>query len=297
MNPSSEPCLIVLAGPTAVGKTALSIQLAQELACEIVSCDSRQVYRELRIGVARPSRTELEQIPHHLIATHSIHDPFTAADYASEAAKILGTQFKSRPFAILTGGTGLFIRALIQGLDPQPESSPERRGELNKVLHEVGIEGLQAILLDLNPDSKVDMQNPQRVIRAIEIAEGATVSTGIPPLPYRSILFYLDMDRKELYKRIDQRVDRMFEEGLLEEARALYPLRELNALKTVGYTELFLHFDGIYGLEQAKEKIKQHSRNYAKRQMTWFRNQGFTPIPAATDKAMRQIREQLESTT
>ncbi len=282
---NNQPCLVIIAGPTAIGKTSLTIDLAEHFHSEIISADSRQVFKELIIGTARPSEKELAQVPHHLVGSINITTHYSVADYEHDALSILGEIYKSSKLAFLTGGSGLYIQAVCEGLDDVPAADPILRERLNSRLKNVGIEDLANELSAHDPEaaSKIDLKNPQRVIRALEIihATGRKLSemqTGNrKQRPFRLIKILLDMDREMLYERINQRVDNMMAEGLMEEARNLFNLRHLNALQTVGYKELFDHFEGKTSLEKAVDMIKQNTRRYAKRQLTWFRNKdGFT---------------------
>lgn len=279
---SSTKYLIAVAGPTASGKTSTSIQLAQEFNTEILSCDSRQLYREMNIGTAKPSVEELNQVKHHFINSQSISEDYDAGNFEKDANHILAQLFENKDIAIMTGGTGLFLKSAIHGLDPLPGKNEEIRSKWQKILEQKGIEALQDHLKVLDPQKweSMDRFNPQRVIRAIEICEqsGSThaqlQSANAKPRPYKVILIALDIPREELYARIDARVDQMLEEGLIDEVRSLQEYQHLNALKTVGYTEIFQALNGECSLDEAIEKVKQHSRNYAKRQITWFKKMG-----------------------
>jgi tRNA dimethylallyltransferase len=279
MNHPSPKKLIVIAGPTAVGKTAAAIKLAQLLKTEIISADSRQFYREMSIGTAKPDTEELAQAKHHFINSHSITENFTVGDFEKEALRLLDSLFKTHDQIIMVGGSGLFIQAVTQGFDDLPTADPGIREQLNQDLTEKGIEHLQQKLKEADPDyyNQVDQNNPQRLIRALEVFE----STGKPfssyrkaainSRPFESIKIVLNLPREELYDRINKRVDIMIEQGLVEEARALLPYRHLNALNTVGYSELFDYFDGKTNLQTAIDLVKQNTRRFAKRQLTWFR--------------------------
>ncbi len=280
--------LIVLAGPTAVGKTSYSIQLAQLFKTEIVSADSRQLYKELNIGVARPSFEELNAVPHHFIASHSILEDYNAGKYENEAVETINKLFEKYNVVILTGGTGLYIKAVTEGLDSLPPKNELLRSELQSLIETQGIESLKhrATALGIS-EEKVAFDNPQRLIRAIEIAEGMKHLKPKPTLArnFTTKYFYLNRDRTELYERINLRVDNMIAEGLEKEARTMYANKELNALQTVGYKEFFAYFDGHISRELCIEKIKQNSRNYAKRQVTWFKNQGdYAELPTEFEK-------------
>jgi len=279
MSHLSQKKLIVIAGPTAVGKTATAIRLAQQLKTEIISADSRQFYNEMSIGTAKPDAEELSQAKHHFINSHSITDNFTVGDFEKEALLLLDELFKTHDQLIMVGGSGLFIQAVTQGFDNLPAANPEIREKLNQEFAEKGIEHLQQKLKDADPDyyNKVDLNNPQRLIRALEVFQAtgksfssyrkATVNTR----PFESIKIVLDLPREELYDRINRRVDIMIEQGLVEEVHSLLPYRQLNALNTVGYSELFDYFDGKTDLPAAIDLIKQNTRRFAKRQLTWFR--------------------------
>jgi tRNA dimethylallyltransferase len=271
--------LIVIAGPTAVGKTATAIKLAQQLKTEIISADSRQFYREMSIGTAKPDAEELAEAKHHFINSHSITENFTVGDFEKQALQLLNELFKIHDQVIMVGGSGLFIQAVTQGFDDLPTVDPEIREHLNHELVEKGIERLQKKLKEADPDyyNQVDLNNPQRLIRALEVFE----ATGKPfssyrkavinSRPFESIKIVLDLPREALYDRINRRVDIMVDQGLVDEVRSLLPYRHLNALNTVGYSELFDYFDGKTDLDTAISLIKQNTRHFAKRQLTWFR--------------------------
>ncbi len=271
--------LITVAGPTAVGKTALAIRLAEKYHTVIVSADSRQIYREASIGTAKPSPDELAAIPHFFIDSHSIHDMFTAGDYEREALALLSDLFKTHQTIILAGGSGLYIDAVCRGLDELPKPEPGVREKLNQRFRDHGIGPLQQQLKEVDPVyyQEADLSNPQRVIRALEVFESSGKpfsgfrKQGQSLRPFRIINIGLHTERSILYNRINQRVDRMMDQGLLSEARALYPLKQLPALRTVGYSELFRYMDGELSLETAVSLIKQNTRRYAKRQITWFK--------------------------
>ena len=279
-DPIKKHILLVLSGPTGSGKTDLSIRLAKALNCSVLSADSRQVFKEMRIGSAAPDETQLKQAHHYFIGSKSIHDPFNAGIFEQEALETLATLFKENPIQIVCGGTGLYIDALLNGFDELPESDPEIRKELNSIFTHSGLEALQIELQNLDPVyyAQVDIHNPQRIMRALEVIR----KTG---LPYSSLrkkktaerdfeVIYLatDLARETLYANINARTEKMIEKGWLKEAEELYPHRKLNALQTVGYKELFAYFDGEIGLERAIELIQQNTRRYAKRQLTWLRN-------------------------
>lgn len=271
--------LIVISGPTAVGKTSLAINLAKEINTEIISADSRQFYKELNIGVARPSQKELNSIKHHFIGHISIQDNYNAGEYEAEAIEKINSLFQKYEKLVITGGSGMYIDAITKGMDNLPNVDKSIREELNELFKDNGITPLQEELMgkDIEYYNIVDKQNHIRLIRALEIIRqtGKTfTSFRTNPKKKRDFKikkFVLIRDREELIQRINQRVDIMVEEGLIEEARELYPFRDLNALNTVGYKELFKYFDNKISLEEAIEEIKINTRKYAKRQVTWFR--------------------------
>ena len=277
----ADKVLKVLEGPTAVGKTALAIQWAKRYGTEIVSADSRQFYRELNIGVARPSDAELAEVPHHFIACKSVEEYYSVSRYEEEALALLEQLFAHYDTVIMAGGSGLYVNAVCNGIDELPDPSPALRQELKDLLQEKGIGYLQERLKELDPVfyEKIDLQNSVRLRRALEVC----LTTGKPysslrtnPRKQRPFIierYVLDRPKEELYHRINLRVDLMMQSGLLDEAKALYPHRALNALQTVGYRELFDYFDGKISLEQAVTDIKTHTRRYAKRQLTWLRAQ------------------------
>jgi tRNA dimethylallyltransferase len=273
------PTLLVISGPTAIGKTALAIRLAQTLGSEIISADSRQFFREMSIGTAKPSEAELRAAPHHFINNLSISDEYDAGKFEAEALSLTHKLFKQQDVVIVCGGSGMYIDALCKGFDPLPEVDAVFREKLSALYRTEGISALQKLLLEKDPDyyERIDLQNPHRLIRALEI----TLSTGRPYSSFRKgigkhrdfriLRFALNTERKMLYERIDHRVERMMKAGLEEEARKLLAHRNRNALQTVGYKELFEYFDKKIDLAQAIEQIKQNTRRFAKRQLTWFR--------------------------
>ena len=271
--------LIVIAGPTAAGKTALAIQIAKHFKTEIISADSRQFYREMSIGTAKPSKEELAAVRHHLIDSHSIKDFFSVGDYEKEVINLLKELFKSHDQVVLVGGSGLFINAVCNGFDELPVASEETRTRLNQLLDEKGIEHLQEKLKKADPEyyEEVDIKNPQRLIRALEVFETSgkpfsSFRTNIPKKRnFNIIKLAISPNRERLYEQINLRVDQMLENGLLKEVEGLKEYRHLNALNTVGYSEIFEYFDGKLSKEESIDKIKQNTRRFAKRQLTWFK--------------------------
>ena len=270
--------LKIVVGPTAVGKSGYAVALAREAGSPVVSCDSRQFYRELRIGVARPEPELLAAVPHFFIADRSITEPLSAGGYEVEALALLDELFKTHETVVMAGGSGLFIDALCNGLDDFPEADPELREQLSERLRKEGVAALRADLKILDPESyaALDPANGQRIVRALEvtIATGRKFSsfkTHAPkPRPFAIEKIGLTRPRAELYARIDARVDAMMAEGLLGEVRSLLPYRDLPALNTVGYKELFGYLDGAYDLAEAVRLIKRNTRHYAKKQLTWW---------------------------
>lgn len=273
--------LIVVLGPTAVGKTAYAIELAKSQQTEIISADSRQIFKELNIGAARPSTEELAQVPHHFIATASIHDTYSAGRFERDALTKLAELFENHNTVVCCGGSMMYIDALVNGFDDLPTDG-DVRDELSQRYKAEGIEVLQRELMRLDPEyyNQVDLQNPHRLIRALEVCVVSKSPfselrrNAVKSRDFEVRKIGLDMERDRLYERINARVIRMMEDGLLEEARALWPNRHLQALNTVGYKELFDYFDGTCSLEEAVHKIQQHTRNFAKRQLTWWRRDG-----------------------
>ncbi len=271
--------LLCILGPTAVGKTATAITLAKQLNTEIISADSRQFFKEISIGTAKPSKQELAEVKHHFIGHLSIHDNYNAGDFERDALTILNELFKTHNTVIAVGGSGLYVKALIDGLDDMPKADEDLRSELNELYKTEGILALQNKLLIINENiyQQTELQNPQRVMRAIEVAlamqKGFVPNKKKNPREFNVIKVVINLDREVLYQRINTRVDLMMQEGLLNEAQTMQPYKDNYALQTVGYTELFNHLNGDYTLPKAVELIKQHTRNYAKRQITWFKKE------------------------
>lgn len=296
-----QPTVILIAGPTASGKTSLSIEVAQHFQTEIISADSRQCYKEMRIGTAVPHPEELAAVPHHFIHSHSIHQPLTAGKYMEQARSIIKELFRKKDIVVVSGGTGLYIKALIHGIDKLPNIHQQTREKVKEIFAQEGIEALRQLIQKNDPVylEKADIHNPARLMRAAEIIieTGKAYSSFLQQqteqqLPYRIISVVIDHERSVLYDRINKRVDLMIETGLEDEVRSLLPYKDLTTLHTVGYSELFEYFDNFMTLPEAISAIKQHSRNYAKRQLTWFRNQDsfeFYPPDRIKEEIFRQI--------
>jgi tRNA dimethylallyltransferase len=273
--------LIVIGGATASGKTDFAIRLAQYFKTSIISADSRQFYREMSIGTAKPTAAELAAAPHFFVNNRSIHEPYSVGDFEREALAILATVFEKNEVAVMVGGTGLYLKAVCDGLDVFPDTPLSIRQEFEAIFEKQGIAPLQNLLqnVDLQYFNQVDQHNPARLIRALSVwkVSGQPYSSFLSAPKaerfFEPIYIALDLPRAVLYDRINRRVDAMVAAGLVEEARDLFPYRHLQALQTVGYAELFEHFLGNCTLETAIDKIKQHSRNYAKRQLTWLRKE------------------------
>ncbi len=276
-----KTCLVI-AGPTAVGKTALAIAVAQALGTEILSADSRQCYQGMAIGTAQPTPEERAFVPHHFVDCFSVTEGLNAGFYEGYGLRILDEIFRKKDVAVVCGGTGLYIKALLEGLDEMPPVIPEIAGAVEAGYKENGPDWLRERLLEEDPKTfaVIDNRNPARLLRALSFHRSTGKSLvdfrkNTPvERPFRVVKIALDLPRPVLYDRIHQRVDAMMGNGLLEEVKAMLPYRDLRPLQTVGYSELFRHLDGKWTLEEAVDKIKQHTRNYAKRQLTWFRNAG-----------------------
>lgn len=293
-TPLQHKYLITVIGPTAIGKTALAIEIARHFKCDIISADSRQFFKEMAIGTAIPSKDELAAAKHHFIQNISIFDDYTVGDFEREAIAKLDELYKSNDFAVMVGGSGLYIDAVLKGFDDFPDIDIAVREKLKAEYENQGIEYLQQELQRLDPVhyEKVAKENPQRLMRALEVCIGSGkpyssfLNIKKNSRSFTPIIIGLDADRELMYDRINQRVDIMVDSGLLEEARGLYPNKKLNALQTVGYKELFSYFDEEFTKEFALEEIKKNTRRFAKRQMTWFkRNEAAkwfdfkTPLP------------------
>lgn len=274
-----EKTLVAVIGPTAIGKTALAIQLAQHFDTEIISEDSRQFFKEMEIGTAKPDQEELAAAKHHFIDSHSIQQLFSTGDFEVQGLRKLDEIFDRHDLAIMVGGSGLYVNALINGLDEMPEIDLSIRTQLNEQFKEEGIVPIQLQLAKVDPEyfAKVDQQNPQRMIRGLEVflSTGEKLSSMLSAIkkerPFNVIKIGLNTDRALLYDRINKRVDQMVKKGLIEEVKSLIEFRAYNALNTVGYSEIFEYLDGKISLEDAISSIKQNTRRFAKRQLTWFR--------------------------
>jgi len=270
---------IIISGPTAVGKTSVAVELASHFGTEIISADSRQCYKELNIGVAKPDEVDLAKVKHHFISSHSIHESITAVEFEKYSLNAIETIFENNDVAVLVGGTGLYIKAFCSGFDSIPPVSPEIRHSIIQQYELLGMDWLKESLIQKDADfaNSGEMKNPQRMMRALEVVE----STGKSILSFQSqqkkvrdfniLTFGLELPRPDLYNRINSRVDLMMQDGLLKEVESLVPHQKLNALQTVGYTEIFDFVNGNQSLDEAVCMIKQNSRHYAKRQMTWFK--------------------------
>lgn len=275
--------LIVLAGPTAVGKTALSIELARHFGCPIISGDSRQFYKEISIGTAKPTSEEMAEVKHYFVNSHSIHEPLSAGQFEREAIPIINELFEHHDYLILTGGSGLFLKAIYDGLDQFVTVSPEVKDQVIQLEKTEGLKGLQEKLEELDSVyfKEVDQQNPVRLTRAIEVCLEAKkpyssfLDQAKSKRSFDTVKVMLNRDRKVLYDRINLRVDIMMKNGLLEEVQSVYPFKKLKSLQTVGYNEIFDLIDKKHDLTTAIELIKRNTRRYAKRQLTWFKREGF----------------------
>lgn len=271
--------LIVIGGPTASGKTGLAIALAKKFHAEIISADSRQFYNKLDIGTAKPSTTELNSVVHHFINFLEPNEDYNIGRFEIDALKKIEELFKTNEYVVLVGGSGLYIQAVCEGIDELPESDPILREKFKKIIEEDGLEKLAEYLKEKDPEyfEIVDKKNKHRIIRALEVIEQSGITytelrKSIKKIrPFDIIKIGIDLDRKELYHKINERVDDMMKLGLVGEVTSLLPYRNLNALKTVGYEEIFDYLDHTIPLDEAVELIKKHSRNYAKRQVTWFK--------------------------
>jgi tRNA dimethylallyltransferase len=304
--------LITIIGPTAIGKTALSIKLAQYFGCEIISCDSRQFFKEMNIGTAVPTADELASAPHHFIQNKSIFENYSVGDFETEALQKLDDLFLQNNVQIMVGGSGLYVDAVLKGFDEFPDIDSSVREEINRNYEELGIEFLQSKLKELDPtyyqkleaENPQTLQNPQRMKRFVEvcIGSGKPYSSFIGKRKnqrnFTPIVIGLEADRELMYERINKRVDIMINQGLFEEAKTLYPNKHLNALQTVGYRELFDHFEQKISLAETIEQIKMNTRRFAKRQMTWFKrteNATWFDFQIPLDKIINGINNKMGS--
>lgn len=297
--------LLLISGPTAIGKTSVAIDVASFFGCEIISADSRQFYQELKIGTAAPTLHQMNAVKHHFVGNLSLTDNYNVSLFENEVLSLLPELFAKSNFVVMVGGSGLYIKAVCDGIDELPDVDDELRNSLHQQLKNEGIASLRTQLQKLDPEyyNKVDLANPNRIMRALEVC----LITGKPysalrkqskaHRDFRIIKIGLNLPREELHERINQRVDQMVQQGLIDEARSFYPQRELNALNTVGYKELFDHFDGKCGLEDAIERIKTNTRRYARRQITWFRREAdIVWCQPDLAEVIRQIELRLTST-
>ena len=279
MIAKNNKTLVVIVGPTASGKTELAIELAQHFNTEIISSDSRQLFKELPIGTAAPDKNQLNMVKHHFVGHLSVKNEYNVFRFEQDVLKLLEDTFQTKNEMVMVGGSGLYVNAVCHGIDELPDPDPDLRNKLEELWNEKGIEALQQKLKDLDPDyyRTVDLNNAKRLLRAIEVC----LQTEKPysqlrlnkrkERPFNILKIGLEVPREILNRRINQRTDEMLSKGWVEEAKSIFPLRTYNALNTVGYKELFSYFDEILTLDEAVEKIKTNTRRYAKRQMTWFR--------------------------
>lgn len=274
-----KPILVVITGPTGSGKTDLSIQLAQRLGCDIISADSRQLFRDIPIGTAAPSPQQLATVTHHFVGTLSLDEYYSAARYEEDVMALLPSMWEKSPYAVMCGGSMMYVDAVTRGIDDLPTVSDSVRRHVMDLYESEGIEGIRATLRNLDPDylAIADPANHRRLIHAIEISLEAgqpysSLRTGtVKERPFKTVKMMIDYPRETLFDRINRRVDAMIEDGFIEEARRVYPLRHLNSLNTVGYKEMFAAFDGTMTLDTAIERMKKNTRVYAKKQLTWLK--------------------------
>ena len=303
MESSSKSLLVVLLGPTGVGKTDLCIRLADTFHVPIINADSRQIFAEIPIGTAAPTKEQLARVKHYFVGTHHLQDYYSASMFEQDALNIIQNEFLSHPCALMSGGSMMYIDAVCNGIDDIPTVDDQTRTWMKRRLAEEGLPALVQELKELDPEhySIVDKQNPRRVVHALEICHmtGKTYTSfrtnSKKERPFRILKIGLNRPREELYDRINRRVDQMMADGWLDEARSVYPLRHLNALNTVGYKELFLYFDGTWSLEEALERIKGNTRRYMRKQLTWFKRDPeihwFTPDE--TDEIVALVKAEL----
>ena len=299
---SSKKTLITIVGPTAIGKTSLSILIASHFKTEIISCDSRQFYKEMTLGTAVPEKEELAAVPHHFIQNRSVFEDYNVGAFERDALNVLDRLFKKHNIVVMVGGSGLYVKAVLEGLDDFPKIDPSIRLELKQVLKTEGIIPLQNQLkkLDITTYNTIDKDNPQRVIRALEICIGTNLpyssytSNSKKKRKFNSIIIGLSGEREKIYERINRRVDQMLENGLIDEAQKLYPNKELNALQTVGYKELFSFFEEKITKDEAIQEIKKNTRRFAKRQLTWFKKDSniyWFDFETDTSKLLKKIED------
>jgi tRNA dimethylallyltransferase len=299
---SSKKTLITIVGPTAIGKTSLSILIASHFKTEIISCDSRQFYKEMTLGTAVPEKEELAAVPHHFIQNRSVFEDYNVGAFERDALNVLDRLFKKHNIVVMVGGSGLYVKAVLEGLDDFPKIDPSIRLELKQVLKTEGIIPLQNQLkkLDIITYNTIDKDNPQRVIRALEICIGTNLpyssytSNSKKKRKFNSIIIGLSGEREKIYERINRRVDQMLENGLIDEAQKLYPNKELNALQTVGYKELFSFFEEKTTKDEAIQEIKKNTRRFAKRQLTWFKKDSniyWFDFETDTSKLLKKIED------
>lgn len=298
-----KPILVVITGPTGSGKTDLSIQLAQRLGCDIISADSRQLFRDIPIGTAAPSPQQLATVTHHFVGTLSLDEYYSAARYEEDVMALLPSMWEKSPYAVMCGGSMMYVDAVTRGIDDLPTVSDSVRRHVMDLYESEGIEGIRATLRNLDPDylAIADPANHRRLIHAIEISLEAgqpysSLRTGtVKERPFKTIKMMIDYPRETLFDRINRRVDAMIEDGFIEEARRVYPLRHLNSLNTVGYKEMFAAFDGTMTLDTAIERMKKNTRVYAKKQLTWLKRDPsvirLNPSTSLTD-ALAALRQQ-----
>lgn len=301
-----EKVLLAVVGPTGIGKTALGIQLARHFETEIISADSRQFFSEMEIGTAVPSQDELKAATHHFIQHKSIFETYSVGDFEKEAIKVLDDLFSKRDIVIMVGGSGLYVDAVVSGLDEFPDVDPEIRKQLNKQLEDEGLESLQNELKqkDLEYYQTVDLENPHRLIRALEVCRASDkpfssfLNKPKALRPFKTLYIGIDAPRETIYERINTRVDIMMGAGLLDEAKRLYPNKDLNALQTVGYKELFEYIEGKCTLEFAISEIKKNTRRFAKRQLTWLRKNEtilWIPYHAEPEEVLKMVADRLNT--
>ena len=299
---SSKKTLITIVGPTAIGKTSLSILIASHFKTEIISCDSRQFYKEMTLGTAVPEKEELAAVPHHFIQNRSVFEDYNVGAFERDALNVLDRLFKKHNIVVMVGGSGLYVKAVLEGLDDFPKIDPSIRLELKQVLKTEGIIPLQNQLkkLDIITYNTIDKDNPQRVIRALEICIGTNLpyssytSNSKKKRKFNSIIIGLSGEREKIYERINRRVDQMLENGLIDEAQKLYPNKELNALQTVGYKELFSFFEEKTTKDEAIQEIKKNTKRFAKRQLTWFKKDSniyWFDFETDTSKLLKKIED------